>query len=606
MSANDPHGGVPTGEGHDDRDQRDVRDEGGDGTETPPAPNAGGDPNAHDAPRADDATGTAGAGEAAAAGDPRGADTTDTSAPAAGSTPPDGAWRSAVANHPPRAQGMPGEGYATGTGTFWHFSQHPPQQPPESAPGADAPAGQQAQQTPPSAPWTPGASTTQTFGAVPGGPTGPGGHGVPGGQGGPDGPSGPQPAPGGYGGGAGHGAPPEGVFGMPPAEPGPQQQGRPWGRRKLLGAVAATAVVTSLIVGPAAAVATTYFLDRSDGPSTSSLTNGQASSVSTGSVSKVAEKVLPSVVSIQAGRYGGSGVIISSDGEILTNNHVVSEARGDTVLVQFNDGSEAEAKILGTDPVSDLAVVKAKGKSGLTPATLGDSSKIQVGADVVAIGSPLGLSGTVTSGVVSALDRPVNTGRVAPNQPEPEDPLSPFGFGEPNPGGAQPQTSTVINAIQTDAPINPGNSGGPLMNMNGEVIGINTAIASLGQSGDSGSVGLGFAIPINQAKPIAEQLIKQGSASYAAIDATITRTRDGNGVAIVDTAKNGAAAEAGLKRGDIITSVNDKQVDSPDALIAEIRSQQPGDKVKIGYERDGKDAEVELTLSAQSANGTGS
>ncbi|MBB6173597.1 putative serine protease PepD [Nocardiopsis mwathae] len=549
MSAHDPHGGVPNGEGRDDLDNRDGsgRDSAADRAETTPVPPAESEPTPHADPAADDSPATPDAPE------------------------------------------------PEGTARFWHFARQDPSAPqrPEdtqSRPGQHGHPGPHGQQgpiggpTPPPGAWTPGTSTPQTFGAVPGGP---------------------HPAPGGHGG--GQGTPPEAAFGLPAPGPGGQgpRQEQPWGKKKLLTAVAATAVVTSLIVGPAAAVATTYFLDRGSGTAISSLTNGQASSVSTGSVSEVAEKALPSVVSIQAGNAGGSGVVISSDGEILTNNHVVADARGDTVLVQFNDGSEAEAEILGTDSVSDLAVIKAKGKSDLTPATLGDSGKVEVGADVVAIGSPLGLSGTVTSGVVSALDRPVNTGSAGPDRQQPQDPLDPFGF-EPPRGEGQPQTSTVINAIQTDAPINPGNSGGPLMNMNGEVIGINTAIASTDQSGEAGSVGLGFAIPINQAKPIAEQLIKEGSASYAAIDATITRTRDGRGAAVVDTAKNGAAADAGLERGDIITSVDGKAVDSPDALIAQIRSLQPGEKVTVGYERDGKSGEAELTLSAQTANGTGS
>ncbi|WP_067975218.1 S1C family serine protease [Nocardiopsis trehalosi] len=414
----------------------------------------------------------------------------------------------------------------------------------------------------------------------------------------------PPSGPGGPGGGAvPPGTPPEAAFGMPAPEPA-----RPsfWQRNKVLGVAAVTALATSLIVGPAAAIITTRLADGG-GLDGSSLTGEQASSVSTGSVSTVAESTLPSVVSIETGTGGGSGVVISADGQILTNNHVVAGA--DTVNVQFNDGTEAEAEVLGADPVSDLAVIQARGVSDLTPAVLGDSDKIEVGADVVAIGSPLGLSGTVTSGVVSAVDRPVNTGS-AGEQPQQEQ-GNPFGLPEerqPQEDGGESgssglQTSTVINAIQTDAPINPGNSGGPLMNMNGEVIGINTAILGTGQQ--AGSIGLGFAIPINQAKPIAEQLIADGQASYAAIDATISEPRQGGGATVVEAHRDGAAAAAGLKEGDLITSIDGEAVDGADALVAAIRSHQPGDTVTLEYERDGKAQEAEVTLSAQSADSMG-
>ncbi|WP_017538875.1 S1C family serine protease [Nocardiopsis halophila] len=415
-------------------------------------------------------------------------------------------------------------------------------------------------------------------------------------------PSGPHAA--GHGPAAGHpggggGVPPTWPGAVPP--PGGQDGGGSGGRRKRPGPVAiaaATALVTSLIVGPAAAVATTFLTGGTSSP-VSSLTGGTAGSVSTGSVSEVAEKVLPSVVSIQTGSGSGSGVVIGSDGKILTNAHVVAGASGDSVQVRFNDGTDARAKVLGVDTVSDIAVIEAQGVSGLTPATFGDSDKVEVGADVVAIGSPLGLSGTVTSGVVSAVERPVNTGAADGGQEEQD----PFGLGTPEQG--QVQTSTVINAIQTDAPINPGNSGGPLINMNGEVIGVNTAIAgtSSGGQGEPGSIGLGFAIPINQAKPIAEQLIDQGSADYAAIGATVAADRDG--VRIVDTSKGGAAAEAGLESGDVVTSVDGEAVDGPDGLIAKIRSKQPGETVTMGYTRDGKEDEVQVTLDAQSADSIG-
>ncbi|MFW5416192.1 trypsin-like peptidase domain-containing protein [Nocardiopsis sp. CNT-189] len=439
--------------------------------------------------------------------------------------------------------------------------------------------------------WSGPAEATRVFGAAP--PPESAAYSAPGGA--PGAPGGPGAPP-----------PPWTGPGQAPPPPGPQGPDAKGGRKRPgpVAVAAATALVTSLIVGPAAALATTYLVPGGSG-SISSLADGnQASSTSTGSVSKVAEKVLPSVVSIETGRGSGSGVVIGSDGQILTNAHVVAGAQGDTVQVRFNDGSSAEARILGTDAVSDIAVLEAEGVSGLTPATLGDSSKVEVGADVVAIGSPLGLSGTVTSGVVSAVDRPVNTG-VAGGEGRGggQDPFAPQQREEP-----QATTSTVINAIQTDAPINPGNSGGPLINMNGEVIGINTAIAGTGggQGGEeAGSIGLGFAIPIDQAEPIAEQLIEGGSADYAAIDATVSPTRQGDGVRIVQPAKGGAADQAGLEKDDVITSVDGKGVATPDELIAAIRAKQPGDTIDIGYERDGKADRTEVTLSAQSSESIG-
>ncbi|RCV61017.1 S1C family serine protease [Marinitenerispora sediminis] len=372
----------------------------------------------------------------------------------------------------------------------------------------------------------------------------------------------------------------------------------------------ATALVTSLVVGPTAAVVTTRVLSHNEGSAASSLTAQPSGSVSSGSVSTVAAKTLPSVVSISTSTgSGGSGVVISADGQILTNNHVVAGAADDGLKVQFNDGSEAAARVLGADPVSDLAVIKVDGRDDLTPAAFGDSDKVEVGADVVAIGSPLGLSGTVTSGVVSAVDRPVNTGTTQEEQPQQQLPFGFPGQGDGSSGPTSTQTSTVINAIQTDAPINPGNSGGPLMNMSGEVIGINTAIATTGAgAGESGSIGLGFAIPINQARPIAEQLIEDGRADYAAIDATITSAGGGDGepgAGIVRVSSGGAADDAGLQPGDVVTKIDDRRVSDADVLIAAVRSHQPGDTVTVTYQRDGRTHETDVTLSTQSADSIG-
>lgn len=397
--------------------------------------------------------------------------------------------------------------------------------------------------------------------------------------------------------------PPPPPGGSSPPVPQPSGPARRDGRGRVVLVAAATALVTSLIVGPAASVATSQLMSG-DGPATSAVESSPASAPASGSVSAVAHTALPSVVSIGAGSGSGSGFVISSDGLIVTNNHVVAGA--DRLTVQFNDGTEASATVVGTDPVSDLAVLQAEGGSGLTPATFGNSDQIDVGADVVAIGSPLGLSGTVTSGVVSALDRPVNTG---PTEQRPDDPL-------PLPDQGQDQsappvgTSTVIDAIQTDAPINPGNSGGPLMNMNGEVIGINTAIATtssgFGTAGQAGSIGLGFAIPINQAKPIIEELIADGEASYAAIEATITAPDGGGqGAEVVEVSPGGAADQAGLRAGDVITRVGDRVVSDPNVLIAAIRSHRPGDTVTITYHRGGDEGRVQVALAGQSASSIG-
>lgn len=374
-----------------------------------------------------------------------------------------------------------------------------------------------------------------------------------------------------YGGGFGPGDP-GGQFPFaagPP--PGPEKKG---GSGKIVTVAAITALITSLIVGPAAALGADYLFPHGLGGPVSSLGEEPDGTETEGAVGEVAEAVLPSVVSIQTTSGGGSGVIISSDGQILTNAHVVNAAQNGPLEVLFNDGSSARAEVLGSDPVSDIAVIQAEGRTDLEPARLGDSEKIGVGAEVVAIGSPLGLSGTVTTGVVSALNRPVNTGTTG-------------------------QTSTVINAIQTDAAINPGNSGGPLVNMNGEVVGINTAIAGISQ--DSGSVGLGFAIPINQVRPTAEQLIEHGSASYPAIEATITDSREG-GAEIVEVTDGGAADEAGLRPGDVLVSVNGESVSTPDELIAKIRTHRPGEEIRLGVRSGGgAEEQVTVTLGEQSA-----
>lgn len=308
-----------------------------------------------------------------------------------------------------------------------------------------------------------------------------------------------------------------------------------------------------------------------------------------GSTQAVAQRVLPSVVMIKvAGARAsgeGSGVVLSSDGLILTNNHVASGAgAGATMEVVFSDGSTAPASMIGADPVSDLAVIKVSGKTGLTPIELGTSEGLAVGQPVIAIGSPLGLAGTVTTGIVSALNRPVSTS----------------GEGTPS------QVNPVIDAIQTDAAINPGNSGGALVDGEGRLIGINTAIATLGgeaAGAQSGSIGLGFAIPVDQARRVADQLIKTGQATYAQIGIKL-RPQD-SAARVLEATPGGPAATAGIPAGAVITRLDDRPIDSGDALIAAVRSHQPGDKVTITYtdEQGGNPKTVEVTLSAAATEG---
>jgi putative serine protease PepD len=334
--------------------------------------------------------------------------------------------------------------------------------------------------------------------------------------------------------------------------------------------------------------------DNDSAPVASSLSSTVAGDSDTASepLSQAAAAVLPSVVSISfeadGGSGTGSGVIISSDGQILTNNHVVAQAAdGGSLTVTFSDGSKADAEIVGRDPVTDLAVIQADGVSGLTAATFGSSADLHVGDTVLAIGSPLGLEGSVTSGIVSALNREITLqGESAPQ--------SPF---DPDQGPSASDTA-VISAIQTDAAINPGNSGGALINADGEVVGINTAIASLAQgtTSEGGNIGVGFAIPIDTARDIAQQLIDDGTVSHAFLGVSIADAPDGSG-ALVQAVEDGQpAAQAGLQEGDVITKVGDTDVTDAASLTAAVRSQSPGDSVQVTFTRNGNEQTVDVTL----------
>jgi putative serine protease PepD len=300
-----------------------------------------------------------------------------------------------------------------------------------------------------------------------------------------------------------------------------------------------------------------------------------------GSIAALAARLIPAVVSIavSGGRNSGtgSGFFLDSDGFILTNNHVVeSAANGGRITVETSDGKKYPATLVGRDSSYDLAVLKINVQAAPT-LQLGNSDQVMVGDSVIAIGSPLGLSGTVTAGIISSKNRAVTTGN---------------GFGE----------SSFINALQTDAAINPGNSGGPLVDSTGAVIGVNSAIATLGVSSQAGSIGLGFAIPINQAKKTAEQLINTGSATYPIMGISVDTQFTGVGALISNESAGitpgGPAEKAGLRKGDLIVALDGSDIENSDELIVAIRSKNIGDKVKVKYKRNNITREVDVVLAA--------
>lgn len=396
------------------------------------------------------------------------------------------------------------------------------------------------------------------------------------------------------------------------------------------GAVAAVAVIDQSGKPPTVAQAPAADLGRLSSPAAGPAPIQPKGSAPAGSVEQVSTKVLPSVVKLQVetgqGSEEGSGIVLSEDGLILTNNHVVAAAArgagtqgplaaedspggrfpglpgglfpgGDQyspdgpsprtsgrtggamqATVTMSDGRTVPFTVVGTDPDDDIAVVKAQNVSGLTPITIGSSNDLKVGQNVVAVGSPLGLQGTVTTGIISALNRPVSTGDERSGQ------------------------HSVMSAIQTDAAINPGNSGGALVDMNGDLIGVNSAIASLGggqgpQGGSpSGSIGLGFAIPVDQAKRIADELVSTGTVRHASLGVQLSGN-DSHGAAVAGVVAGGPAADAGLPDGAVITKVDNQVIDGPDALVAAVRSKAPGDTVTLAYEDpSGASRTVEVTL----------
>jgi putative serine protease PepD len=438
-------------------------------------------------------------------------------------------------------------------------------------------------------------------------------------------------------------------------EPQPQQNSSQRKRSRVGVLVVGTAAM-AMAAGAATAVAVVDHTGRATpsaqgpapvsigkpAPAKGSAPSQPGSAAPTGSVEQVSAKVLPSVVKLQIetgqGREEGSGVVLSADGLILTNNHVVAAAAQDPgsqgpmtsdggpgtripglpgglfpggqfpsdgqdgpdtqdpsdgpsarpsgrvsgaahATVTLSDGRTVPFTVVGADPADDIAVVRAENVSGLTPIAIGSSKDLKVGQNVVAVGSPLGLQGTVTTGIISALDRPVAT------------------------GDEQTGQHSVMSAIQTDAAINPGNSGGALVNMNGELIGVNSAIASLGSGqgsqggGQSGSIGLGFAIPVDQAKRIADELVSTGTVQHASLGVQLGSGNDTHGAAVAGVVDGGPAAQAGLPNGAVITKLDNQVIDGPDALIAAVHSKAPGDNVTLTYDDpSGASRTVQVTL----------
>jgi putative serine protease PepD len=301
-----------------------------------------------------------------------------------------------------------------------------------------------------------------------------------------------------------------------------------------------------------------------------------------GSVEAIASTVLPSTVQIVGSSGAGSGIVISADGLIMTNNHVLAAGRAGGLQAVFADGSSAPVTLVGTAPSADIAVVRATGVGNLRPAALGDSNELRQGQAVVAVGSPLGLSGTVTSGIVSALRRPVAAGGSAADQ------------------------SSVIDAIQTDAAINPGNSGGPLADSAGRIVGINTAIASVtggGAGQEGGSIGLGFAIPMNHARRIATELVETGRATQAIIGVQVA-DRGARGATVATVTPGSPAAAAGLQPDDLVTRVDDRVIEDANALVAAVQSTPPGQVVTLTVvSGGGAPRTVSVTLGSQVIGG---
>ncbi len=352
--------------------------------------------------------------------------------------------------------------------------------------------------------------------------------------------------------------------------------------------VAVSALVVGLLGGVLGGVLVSTTVGSGGGTVDEVTTDKQAAAplpASNGSVAAVAQRLLPSTVQVLAnggadgspgGGATGSGFVLDSKGHVITNNHVVADATGPGELtVVDQSGKEHKSRIVGRSPVYDIAVLEVQDAKNLRPAALGSSQALRVGDPVVAIGSPLGLSSTVTSGIVSALDRPVTTG--------------------------SSDQSSYINAVQTDAAINPGNSGGPLVNLRGEVVGVNSAIATTGSTfgGEAGNIGVGFAIPMEQVRITAAQILQTGEARYPVIGANVSTGGNARGAKVVGVPAGTPAAAAGLQKGDLVVAVNGKPVTDGIGLIVAIRSHQPGETVTLTVVRGGRQRDLRITLDSK-------
>ncbi|MFF3499051.1 trypsin-like peptidase domain-containing protein [Streptomyces sp. NPDC003247] len=374
-----------------------------------------------------------------------------------------------------------------------------------------------------------------------------------------------------------------------------EPQRRKRARRALVGGALGLALVSGLVGGVVGG-----YLERNGGldgvqlPQTSAEPAGRAAD----GVAGIAARALPSVVTLHVsgsetsgtGTGTGTGFVLDTLGYILTNNHVVEPAGSDgRITVVFNGGQTAEAEVVGGDSGYDLAVVKVTGVGGLKPLYLGNSDNVRVGDPVVAIGAPFDLEGTVTSGIISAKERPITAG------------------GESGDGS----DVSYVDALQTDAPINPGNSGGPLLDAQGHVIGINSAIRSAADgtgsdSGQAGSIGLGFAIPVNQGKRVAEELINTGRATHPVIGVTLDMDYTGDGARVGGQGADGGSPvtpggpgdRAGIRAGDVITEIDGQPVHSGEELIVKTRAHRPGDRLELTVERDGKERALTLVLGS--------
>ena len=370
----------------------------------------------------------------------------------------------------------------------------------------------------------------------------------------------------------------QGWYPAPAPQRGPRLPGWVWP------VVAATALVVGLLGGAMSGALVSGTLDRAG--SEAAVFEGREAAPApldpeNGSVAAVADALLPSTVQVvtrggSAGQGTGSGFVVDRRGHVITNNHVVSgAAESGRIQVIDHAGRRHSARIVGRSATYDIAVLDVDGVEGLEPAALGSSRSMNVGETVVAIGSPLGLSSTVTSGIISALDRPVTTGDA--------------------------DESSYINAVQTDAAINPGNSGGPLVNLRGEVVGVNSAIATMGGFvGNGGNIGVGFAIPMEQVKVTAAQIVRTGEAKYPVIGAEVRTGGGGSGGAEIAAVGSGTPAQrAGLREGDVVVEVDGKPVGDGIGLIVAIRSHQPGETIELTVRRDGDQRSVDITLDAK-------